>query len=107
MAAENTYELLVGLDVTDDEIYGRYREGMGPILSEYGGTFRYDFRVGEVLKAETSEPVNRVFVLSFPDELAKTRFFADARYLEVREGFFEGSVGATTIMAEYTRHAPD
>ncbi|EAR61344.1 hypothetical protein MED92_11474 [Oceanospirillum sp. MED92] len=44
------YEMLVGLEVTDDQIYQSYREAMRPILEFYGGEFGYDFRVSEVLK---------------------------------------------------------
>ena len=76
MPNETRFEHLVGLHVTDDESYSRYRAGMTPILAEFGGVFRYDFRGGEVLKSETPEPINRVFVLSFPSQDAAERFFA-------------------------------
>lgn len=38
-----SYETVVGLQVNDDYSYSRYREGMTPILKEYGGGFRYLF----------------------------------------------------------------
>ena len=107
MTNESTYELLVGLDVTDDETYGRYRAGMTPILAEYGGSFRYDFTIGEVLKSETSDPINRLFILTFSSERAKDGFFADERYLAVRAEFFDGSVASVTSVAEYGRVASD
>ena len=97
----SSYETLVGLEVTDEAGYQRYREGMTPILGSYGGRFRWDFRVEEVLKGERDEPLNRVFVLSFPDVESKEAFFRDPDYLAVRKEFFDRSVGAVARIAEY------
>ena len=44
-------ERLVGLWVEDPDMYQKYREGMLPILKNYGGGFGYDFQVSEVLKS--------------------------------------------------------
>jgi uncharacterized protein (DUF1330 family) len=52
-------ERLVGLYVTDEEMYKKYREGMLPILEAFGGGFSYDFKVSEVLKSEVKEKINR------------------------------------------------
>ena len=98
-------EMLIGLQVTDDETYGRYRAGMTPLLEVAGGSFRYDFRVSDVLKSETSEPINRLFVIAFPDARTKDEFFANPEYLAVREEFFGPSVAATTRISEYERPA--
>ncbi len=102
-ASEISHETLVGLHVTDDEMYSRYRAGMTPILTTYGGFFRYDFRIGEVLKSETQEDINRLFVLSVPDREARDAFFSNEEYLEVRRQFFEPAVQAATMLAEYER----
>jgi len=40
----------------------------------------------------------------FPNRRAKERFFADTEYLAVREKWFEPSVAAVTILAEYERN---
>ena len=57
MAAESTrYVKVVGLDVKDEALYRRYREGMTPILHRYGGAFGYDFVVSRVLQSETDAP---------------------------------------------------
>ena len=103
MPNETRFEHLVGLHVTDDESYSRYRAGMTPILAEFGGVFRYDFRGGEVLKSETPEPINRVFVLSFPSQAAAERFFADPAYAVVRTTHFDPAVAAVTRIASYER----
>jgi uncharacterized protein (DUF1330 family) len=97
------FEMLVGLQVLDDAIYDQYREAMKPVLQRFGGGFRYDFRVAEVLRSESSPLINRVFTIHFADEASKNAFFSDAAYLEIRQRFFKRSVGATTIISEYQR----
>lgn len=106
MSDETRFEYVIGLHVTDDDGYARYRAGMTPILGEYGGSFRYDFRVGEMLKSETPEPVNRLFVISFPSREVADRFFADEAYLAVRSEHFDSAVAAIATIAEYERAAP-
>ena len=64
------YEMLVGLHVTNDEMYQTYREKMTPVLVECGGGFGYDFRIAEVLKSQTDQEINRVFTIYFPDKEA-------------------------------------
>lgn len=97
------YETLVGLDVRDDVMYDAYRAAMKPILDRFGGGFRYDFRVGEVLRSETENPINRVFAIYFPDKVSKAAFFADPEYQQVRATYFAPSVAAVTTIAEYER----
>jgi len=98
-----THEILVGLNVLDDAGYRRYREGMTPLLEACGGSFRYDFRVSEVLKSETGEPINRLFVIVFPDITTKERFFSDPEYLAIRARHFEPAVREVTRIASYDR----
>ena len=98
-----THEMMVGLTVTDNAVYTSYRQAMAPLLAEHGGGFRYDFRVGEVLKSASEHPINRVFAIYFASREAKDRFFADPLYLAVKKKFFEASVGGTTIFGAYDR----
>jgi hypothetical protein len=58
-------EMLVGLNVIDDKGYLKYREGMTPILSQFSGSFGYDFKIDETLKSETESLINRVFTIRF------------------------------------------
>ena len=95
------YERAAGIQVTDEIGYQAYRDGMLPILARYGGVFRYDFRVSEVLKADTGQPINRVFLLRFPDLASREAFFADPEYQKVRERFLVSSVSSVTTLAEY------
>lgn len=95
------YESLVALQVSDEAGYQSYRDGMTPILEGYGGSFRWDFRISEVLAGESDEPLNRLFILSFPSADAKQAFFTDPAYLEVRGRFFDPAVAAVARLAEY------
>ncbi|MDA8791818.1 DUF1330 domain-containing protein [Bacteriovoracaceae bacterium] len=95
------YELLVGLEIKNDDLYAQYREAMKPLLIQCGGGFRYDFKVSEVLKNEEGRPINRVFVIFFENEDRMKRFFSNEEYLKIKQKYFEGSVGATTIISEY------
>ena len=90
------YDQLIAMNVTDEAGYARYRAEMTPLLHEFGGSFRYDFRIAETLKSETSHPVTRVFILSFPDRSVRDAFFADERYLRVRKRHFEPAVDRYT-----------
>jgi uncharacterized protein (DUF1330 family) len=91
--------ILMGLEVTDDASYARYRAGMTPILESYGGSFGCDFVVARVLKGP-SERLNRVFMIAFPDRATQARFYADARYRAVRAEHFEPAVTQAVVLAE-------
>ena len=95
------FEKLVAIYVTDQKAYTEYRKEMTPILQEFGGGFRYDFDVSGVRKTETPHPINRVFVIYFNDKAASEAFFADPRYLAVKEEHFEGAVEGVTVISEY------
>lgn len=102
MAGKDTsYDTVVGLHVTDQASYRHYRAGMTPLLEAAGGRFRYDFTIDEVLKAESGKPINRLFVISFPDQAAREAFLADPRYQAVRTEHFVPAVGAITTVAAY------
>ena len=94
-------ETLVGLNVVDDEAYQSYRDEMTPLLRRYEGGFGYDFKVAEVLRAETEAPINRVFTIYFPSDEASKAFFSDVAYLKIKARFFETAVADTTIIATY------
>jgi uncharacterized protein (DUF1330 family) len=98
-----TVERLVGLFVTDDGMYQKYREAMLPVLQTYGGGFRYDFKISDVLKSETQEPINRVFAIYFENEHSMNQFFADEKYVEIRNKYYEPSVSAATVISKYER----
>lgn len=100
MNAEPTrHVMLVGLEITDESSYTRYREAMTPILANFGGAFGCDFEVARVLLG--NDRINRVFTISFPDRQTRERFFADPGYLAAREQFYAPAVASATIMAEF------
>lgn len=103
MTAPSTrFEMLVGMRVADEAAYARYRAAMTPILGSMGGFFRYDMRVSELLKGEAAEPFNRLFILSFPDEATRDRFFADPAYARAKAEHFAGAVTSFALIASYT-----
>lgn len=97
------HEILVGLNVTDDELYQKYRDEMAPILKNYGGGFRYDFLIEKVLKTDSKSKINRVFAIYFESEEAKDEFFLNDKYLQIKQKYFTRSVSATTTIANYNR----
>jgi len=98
-----SFENLIGLHVTDESGYQQYRAQIMPILHSYGGDFRYDFRIAEVLVNGSPHPINRVFVIRFPDQTAKEKFFADPAYLQARKAYFETSVDGFSVIAEFAQ----
>ncbi|NRB40639.1 MAG: DUF1330 domain-containing protein [Pseudomonadales bacterium] len=94
-----SYERIMGLNVTDDVMYQQYRDAMLPILHRYGGDFGFDFKIAEVLKSKTPEPINRVFTLAFPSESVMAAFFSDADYLIAKKQYLDKSVNAKTVIA--------
>lgn len=96
-------EMLVGLNVTNDGDYTKYREGMTPLLNSIGGGFRYDFKIAEVLKSESPNKINRLFAIYFPSEEKMNAFFSDSEYLKFKQQFFSKSVETTTIISTYKR----
>ncbi|RJP59727.1 MAG: DUF1330 domain-containing protein [Ignavibacteriales bacterium] len=97
------YEYLVGLNLIDEVMYQKYREGMTPILKSFGGGFNYDFKVSEVLITQSQNKINRVFTLFFPDKETSERFFSDPEYLEIKKAYFEKAVESTTIISRYMK----
>ncbi len=98
-----SYEMMVGLQVANDDVYTEYRNAMKPLLEKAEGGFRYDFKVSDVLKNEEGRPINRVFAIYFGDKEKSDNFFSAPEYLEIKNQFFEASVEATTIISEYER----
>lgn len=96
-----SYEMLLGVQVTDEAVYAQYRAAMKPILAAHGGGFRHDFRVAEVLLPESDSNLNRVFTIYFSNEAAMEAFFADEQYIEVKERYFDASVRDIKVLAGY------
>ena len=97
------YERLVGLNITNDEVYQQYRTAMKPILESYGGGFGYDFKVSEVLFPEAEKSINRVFTIYFPSQKAMDEFFSNSDYKKVRNLYFKPSVAETFLLASYKK----
>ena len=96
-------ERLVGLYVSDEIIYSKYREKMIPLLQKYNGGFSYDFEISKVLKSETKEKINRLFIIYFPSEESMNLFFSNEEYLDIKEKYFSSSVTEVTEIAKYLK----
>jgi len=94
----------MGLDVIDEDDYQRYREGMIPILESFGGSFGFDFKVSEVLKSKSENPINRVFTIDFPSKEIMENFFKDPSYLEVKDQYFKNSVKSVTVISMHEKN---
>lgn len=99
------FERIMGIEVSDDEEYQRYREGMMPILHSFGGAFGYDFKVSEVLKSKTDEAINRVFTIDFPSKQVMDEFFSSPEYLVVQQRHFTRSVKSKTVISMHEKIA--
>ena len=97
---------IVALNVIDEGAYQRYRDGTADLLAEFGGRRLYDFRVSEVLASEVDHPINRVFLIRFPDRDAMVAYFAHPTYRAVRQESFESAVDGATLIGAYSDHQP-
>ncbi len=96
------FDMIAALSIADQDKYAQYRDEIAPLLKAAGATFRYDFEIAQTLKSEAGHDINRVFILRFPDRMAKESFFANPQYLEIRARLFEPSVRRMTVIAEHT-----
>jgi len=101
-ATASAVEILVGVQVTDEALYARYRTEMLPLLHAQGGAFVVDVRVGEVLRAPADARFNRLFTIRFPSAQQMDTFFSHPDYLAVRERWFVPSVSEVVRLGEYS-----
>ena len=92
------YERIMGLHVTDDEEYDKYRTAMTPILHSVGGSFGYDFKIAEVLASKSDNEINRVFTIEFQSKQVMDDFFSNAEYLVIQERHLVNSVRSKTVI---------
>ena len=97
------YEMLVGLEVTDDSIYDEYRKAMKPILINYEGGFSNDFKISQTLVSQTKNNINRVFTIYFKNKQSMESFFSNSEYKKAKDMYFSKSVKSTTIISEYKK----
>ena len=83
---------LVGMNITDPELYAEYRRQMTPLLETHGGSFGVDVWVREVLRSPAEEPINRLFTIQFATEERLEAFFSHPEYRAIRSRYFDPSV---------------
>ncbi|MEI9936180.1 MAG: DUF1330 domain-containing protein [Pseudomonadota bacterium] len=96
-------ETLMALNVSDPDLYAKYRAAMTPLLVAHGGSFGLDLWVAEVLRAPGEKPFNRLFTTVFPSLERREAFFANPEYLAIRKALFEPSVSAVTELGRLAR----
>lgn len=94
-------EILVGVHVTNPELYAEYRARMTPLLIAHGGQFVVDVLVAEVLRSPENKRFNRLFTIRFPSQQQLDAFFALPEYRAIRQQFFEPSVAETARLGRY------
>jgi len=94
-----TYERIMGIDVTDEEEYQKYRNGMIPILESFGGKFGFDFKVSDVLITKSPDKINRVFTIEFPSQEKMEAFFSNPDYLAIKKRHYYSSVKSKTVIS--------
>ncbi len=99
-----SFERIVGIYVSDDTEYQRYREGMMPILHSFGGSFGFDFKVSEVLLSKTKDDINRVFTIEFPSKEVMDAFFSNPDYLAVQKRHFVDSVTSKVMISTHEKY---
>lgn len=92
---------LVGVQITDQDGYKRYRDAMTPLMHAAGGRFGIDVEVSRNLSPAGDAPINRLFTIHFPDEDALNAFFGSEAYQSVRAEHFNPSVSGSTIYGIY------
>jgi len=96
-------ETLMALNVTDAELYAKYRAAMLPLLEAHGGRFGLDLWVAEVLRAPAGQkPFNRMFTILFPSPERREAFFSNPEYLAVRKALFDPSVESASNLGQLT-----
>lgn len=95
-------ELLVGLQVSNPDLYAEYRRLMTPLLHQHQGDFGCDFIVQQSLKPADTD-MNRVFTIYFASQQLMDSFFSHPDYLAIRQQYFEPAVAASHILASYQK----
>jgi uncharacterized protein (DUF1330 family) len=93
--------MLMGLQVTDEGTYARYRAAMTPLLEAHGGRFGVDVRVAEILRAPPGAAFNRLFTICFTSARQRDAFFTAPDYLAIRAELFQPSVSAVVQLGDY------
>ncbi|MCJ8314790.1 MAG: DUF1330 domain-containing protein [Saccharospirillaceae bacterium] len=94
-----TFQRIMGIEVSDNNQYDIYREQMEPLLLKAGGAFGYDFKIEQVLRSKTNNPINRVFTIEFPSQQIMDVFFTSDEYIVIRDNHFDKSVSSKTVIA--------
>ncbi len=92
-----TAYIIVRIEVTDPEQFGKYREAVGPNIKAFGGDFAV--RGGEIEVLEGSDDGRRLAVLEFPNVDRARTWWNSPEYAEVK-ALREGAAKFDAILVE-------
>ena len=70
--------IVAQLEVTDPELFAKYREKVSPIVEKYGG--RYLVRGGDLTSLEETAPKERVVIIEFDSVEAARQWYDSDEY---------------------------
>lgn len=79
-ASPKAFDVTYLLNVSNETLYNEYRADIAPICERHGVKIRHDFGVSKVHGSESAQPVNRVFLATFPSPEGMKAFFSDPAY---------------------------
>jgi uncharacterized protein (DUF1330 family) len=77
------YYYVAEIEVTDAELYEKYRAKVAPIIEKFGG--RYLVRGGDVTAGEGGWEPRRVVILEFPSKQVANAWATSAEYAPVAD----------------------
>ena len=77
------YYLVIDIEVTDPERYGRYRDAVVPVIERFGGSFLV--RGGQIEPFEGPYSGHRLVILEFPTREKARAFWDSPEYGEVKK----------------------
>ncbi len=96
-AKSEAFDVTYLLNVSNETLYNEYRADIVPICERHGVKIRHDFGVSKVHGSESTQPVNRVFLATFPSPEGMKAFFSDPAY-QVAKKKLEKSVASFQVV---------
>ncbi len=70
--------VIAQIDVTDPELFAKYREKVPATIEQYGG--RYAVRGGEITTLEETPPKPRIVIIEFDTVAAARKWYGSPEY---------------------------
>ena len=93
--------VVLGLSVTNQEMYQEYREKLDPVLKEVGAKVILDVEVGNVRINPTETNFNRLIFIKFNNAESMKLLNEHPTYLSLKNSLFVPSVKQTVPLAKF------